>query len=194
MCTCSEGLTRRQAMKNVAAMAAAFAASSAIPLGWARAATDTDKPRKVLFFTQSAGFQHDCIKRDNPDQLSFAEKVLVDLGKQHGFDVTATDLPHVPLEPVRTICEYRTCSGRRRSNRCSSAIRFQNPGPTASGFVLAKVVSSCRSSASVTLGSNVRLRSSKRSSSWLNDAASPLHWETSTDRPFARKRSRSRER
>src|SRR5688572_19427517 len=88
MCTCSEGLTRRDAMKNVAAMAAAFAAANALPLGWTRAADN--KMRKVLFFTQSAGFQHDCIKRGNPDELSFAEKVLVDLGKQHGFDVTAT--------------------------------------------------------------------------------------------------------
>ncbi len=87
MCTCSEGLTRRQAMQTVAGAAAAFAAAS-LPLGWTRAADN--KTRKVLFFTQSAGFQHDCIKRGKPDELSFAEKVLVDLGKQHGFDVTAT--------------------------------------------------------------------------------------------------------
>jgi type 1 glutamine amidotransferase len=77
-------------MKSVASMAAAFAASSAIPLGWTRAADDADKPRKVLFFTQSAGFEHSCIKRAKPDQLSHAEKVLVELGKQHNFDVTAT--------------------------------------------------------------------------------------------------------
>ena len=89
MCTCSEGTTRRQAMKNVAAMAAAFAAANVLPLGWTRAAAD-NKTRKVLFFTKSSGFQHDVIKRSKPDELSFAEKILVDLGKQHGFDVTAT--------------------------------------------------------------------------------------------------------
>ena len=88
MCTCSEGMTRRQAMRTVAAAAAAFAASSLLPLGWTRAADGKNK--KVLFFTQSAGFQHECIERKNPDELAFAEKVLVDLGKQHGFDVTAT--------------------------------------------------------------------------------------------------------
>src|SRR5215204_1101765 len=88
MCTCSEGMTRRQAMRTVAAAAAAFAASSLLPLGYTRAADG--QTRKVLFFTQSAGFQHDCIKRTSPDALSFAEKVFVDLGKQHGFDVTAT--------------------------------------------------------------------------------------------------------
>ena len=87
MCTCSEGLTRRHAMQTVAAMAAAFAAGS-LPLGWTRGADN--KTRKVLFFTKSAGFQHTCITRPKPDQLSHAEQVLVDLGKHHGFDVTAT--------------------------------------------------------------------------------------------------------
>jgi type 1 glutamine amidotransferase len=87
MCKCSEGVTRRQAMQAVAAMAAAFAAGS-LPMGWTRAADG--KTRKVLFFTKSSGFQHDVVKRAKPDELSFAEKALVDLGKQHGFEVTAT--------------------------------------------------------------------------------------------------------
>ena len=91
MCTCSEGVTRRQAMKNVAAMAAAFAAANVLPLGWTRAAGAGAPRRKVLCFTRSAGFQHSCIARNRPGkQLSHAEQVLVDLGKQHGFDVTAT--------------------------------------------------------------------------------------------------------
>src|SRR5205085_383176 len=51
---------------------------------------DEPKARKVLFFTKSAGFQHDVIKRSDPAKLSYAEQVLVDLGKQHGYDVTAT--------------------------------------------------------------------------------------------------------
>ena len=86
MCTSSEGLTRRQAMASVAAAAAAFA-TGAIPMGWTRA--QDNKARKVLFFTKSAGFEHSCIKRKG-DELSHAEKVLVDMGKQNGFEVTAT--------------------------------------------------------------------------------------------------------
>lgn len=45
--------------------------------------------RRVLFFTKSAGFQHSAIARTG-DELGFAERTLVELGKQHGFDVTAT--------------------------------------------------------------------------------------------------------
>ena len=92
MCKCSEGVTRRDAIKNVAAAAAALAAAG-FPLGWARAAEAGTKPRKVLFFTKSAGFEHSCIKRpDNNSaaELSHAEKVLIDLGKQNGFEVVAT--------------------------------------------------------------------------------------------------------
>lgn len=87
MCKCTEGVTRRQAMQSVAAAAAAFAAAS-LPLGWTAAADG--KTRKVLFFTKSAGFEHSCIKRDKADQLSHAEKVLVELGKSSHFEVTAT--------------------------------------------------------------------------------------------------------
>jgi type 1 glutamine amidotransferase len=46
--------------------------------------------RKVLFFTKSAGFQHSAIARKEGADLGFAEKTLIELGKQHGFDVTAT--------------------------------------------------------------------------------------------------------
>ncbi len=45
--------------------------------------------RRVLFFTKSAGFQHSAIARKG-DELGFAERTLVELGRQHGFDVTAT--------------------------------------------------------------------------------------------------------
>ena len=86
MCTCSEGLTRRQAMRAVAGAAAAFA-TGAIPLGWAHA--QDGKTRKVLFYTKSAGFQHSVITRKG-DELSHAEKILIDLGKKNGFEVTAT--------------------------------------------------------------------------------------------------------
>src|SRR5437879_1886890 len=39
--------------------------------------------KRVLFFTKSSGFQHSCITRKG-DQLSVAEKILTDAGKQHG--------------------------------------------------------------------------------------------------------------
>ena len=86
MCTNSEGVTRRQAMLTVAAAAAAFATGS-IPIGWTRAADG--KTRRVLFFTKSAGFQHSCITRKG-NELSHAERVLIEMGKKSGFDVTAT--------------------------------------------------------------------------------------------------------
>jgi type 1 glutamine amidotransferase len=86
MCTCSEGLTRRQAMLAVAGAAAAFATGS-IPLGWAKAADGKNK--KVLFFTKSAGFQHSVITRKG-EELGHAEKIFIELGKKHGFDVTCT--------------------------------------------------------------------------------------------------------
>lgn len=67
--------------------AAGLAGLSAFPLGWAAAA---QKPRrKLLLFTRSAGFQHDVVKRKG-DELAFAEKTVTELGKTHGFDVTAT--------------------------------------------------------------------------------------------------------
>ena len=86
MCTQTEGVTRRQAMMTVAAAAAAFATGS-LPLGWTRA--QDGKTRKVLFFTKSAGFQHSCITRKG-EELSHAEKVLIEMGKKSGFEVTAT--------------------------------------------------------------------------------------------------------
>ena len=86
MCTQTEGLTRRQAMMTVAAAAAAFATGS-LPMGWTRAADG--KTRKVLFFTKSAGFQHSVVERKG-EGLAHAEKVLTEMGKRSGFEVTAT--------------------------------------------------------------------------------------------------------
>jgi type 1 glutamine amidotransferase len=45
--------------------------------------------KKVLFFTKSAGFEHSVVKRKG-DELAHAERVLVELGKSHGFDVEPT--------------------------------------------------------------------------------------------------------
>lgn len=49
-----------------------------------------DQPKKkILFFTKSSGFEHSVIKRKGND-LAYAEKILIDLGKTNGFDVTAS--------------------------------------------------------------------------------------------------------
>ena len=46
-------------------------------------------PRKILFFSKSSGYEHSAIRR-NGNALSPAEKVLIELGKTHGFDVVAS--------------------------------------------------------------------------------------------------------
>jgi type 1 glutamine amidotransferase len=65
-------------------------ASGAALLG-ARAARGADRggARKVLFFTKSAGFQHSVIARKG-DALGHAERILTELGKDHGFEVVAS--------------------------------------------------------------------------------------------------------
>jgi type 1 glutamine amidotransferase len=45
--------------------------------------------KKVLFFTKSSGFQHSVITRKD-GKLSLAERVLTELGKEHGFEVVAS--------------------------------------------------------------------------------------------------------
>jgi hypothetical protein len=62
-------------------------ALSLFPLGWVRA--DDQKKRKLLMFTRSQSFEHSSCKREG-DGLAFNERVVTDLGKEHGFEVTAT--------------------------------------------------------------------------------------------------------
>jgi type 1 glutamine amidotransferase len=45
--------------------------------------------KKVLFFTKSSGFQHSVIAH-NGDALGLAERILTDIGKEHGFEVVAS--------------------------------------------------------------------------------------------------------
>ncbi len=49
--------------------------------GNAKAAT-----KKVLFFTKSSGFEHSVIARKG-DKLAHAERILTEIGKEHGFEV-----------------------------------------------------------------------------------------------------------
>ena len=45
--------------------------------------------KKVLFFTKSSGFPHPVITRKG-DKPAHAEKILTELGKEHGFEVTTS--------------------------------------------------------------------------------------------------------
>jgi type 1 glutamine amidotransferase len=77
--------TRREALRRLAA----GLAGAALLGGAARAEEKPKKPRKLLLFTKSSGFEHSVIKRQD-GSLGHAERILSDLGKKHGFEVTAT--------------------------------------------------------------------------------------------------------
>lgn len=47
-------------------------------------------PPRVLMLTKSQGFEHSVVHRKSPEELSMAERIVTDLGKTHGFDVTCT--------------------------------------------------------------------------------------------------------
>jgi type 1 glutamine amidotransferase len=91
-------MNRRDLLKTGAAALAA----SAFPFGWTAAA---DKAKKrLLMFTRSAGYEHSCIKRKTPNDLSMAEKTVTDLAVKHGFEVDCTKDGRVFLP--ETIAKY----------------------------------------------------------------------------------------
>ncbi len=62
-------------------------AASAFPLHWIAAAEK--KKQKVLYFSRSAGFEHDAVKiKDGKPSIS--DRILTELGNRHGFDVVCT--------------------------------------------------------------------------------------------------------
>jgi len=69
------------------ATGAAVVGASAFPLHWVSAAEG--KKQKVLYFSRSAGFEHDAVKRKD-GQPSISERILDELGKKHGFEVVST--------------------------------------------------------------------------------------------------------
>lgn len=75
-----ERISRRSWLAGTGALLVASTASGRVSGG--------QKPR-VLFFTKSSGFEHSVVRRQGGD-LAFAEKVLIDLGKRHGMEVTAS--------------------------------------------------------------------------------------------------------
>jgi type 1 glutamine amidotransferase len=105
----TQNLNRRDLLKTAGALALGAAAGS-FPMQWVRG--EDAKPKKVLFFTRSQGFQHDVVKRKSADELSFAETMLSDFGKKHGFEVTAskdgTLFTEEGLKPFDAIVFYTT--------------------------------------------------------------------------------------
>jgi type 1 glutamine amidotransferase len=69
-------------------LAAGAAVLGAGPLGRALAA-QRGSMKKVLFFTKSSGFQHSVITRKD-GALAHAERILTEIGKEHGFEVVAS--------------------------------------------------------------------------------------------------------
>jgi type 1 glutamine amidotransferase len=65
----------------------AAVAVSTFPMQWVAAADK--KKQKVLYFSRSAGFEHDAVKRKN-GQPSISERILNELGQKHGFEVVST--------------------------------------------------------------------------------------------------------
>jgi type 1 glutamine amidotransferase len=46
-------------------------------------------PKKILYFTKSSGFQHSVVARQG-DAPAHSEKILTEIGKEHGFEVVAS--------------------------------------------------------------------------------------------------------
>jgi type 1 glutamine amidotransferase len=73
-------MTRRQMILR--------AAATTFGLGLAGCSSlSPGRPKKVLFFSKSSGFEHSVIQRKN-GQPSFAENILADFGPRHGIDFT----------------------------------------------------------------------------------------------------------
>jgi len=65
---------------------------SMFPVGWTAAAEEKKKKKKkekILYFTRSAGFEHGAVKRKG-EELSFSEKTMVEVGKEHDVEVVCT--------------------------------------------------------------------------------------------------------
>jgi type 1 glutamine amidotransferase len=73
----------RRAFLHQAGLATLALGTSTFPRGWAAA---DDRKRRLLMYTRSVGFQHDCVKRHD-NKLSLAERIATDLGAKHGVEV-----------------------------------------------------------------------------------------------------------
>ena len=64
---------------------------AALAVGWVACldAQAGDAPKRILFFSKSAGFEHDMIK-EKDGQPSDAQKILAELGRKNNFEFTFT--------------------------------------------------------------------------------------------------------
>jgi len=77
-------LARRDMLR---ATGAAVLAASVFPMHWVAAAEK--KKQNGLYFSRSAGFEHDAVKLKD-GQPSISDRILTELGKRHGFEVLCT--------------------------------------------------------------------------------------------------------
>jgi type 1 glutamine amidotransferase len=75
-------LNRRQLLLSAGAALLGPAALQAL-------AAQKGTTKKILFFTKSSGFQHSVIARKG-DAPALAERILTEIGKEHGFEVVAS--------------------------------------------------------------------------------------------------------
>jgi type 1 glutamine amidotransferase len=76
-------MNRRELLRNTG-LATLLLGATPLARNWLTAA---DAPKKkILMYTRSQGFQHDCVKRKD-GKLSLAEQIVTDLGPKNGFDV-----------------------------------------------------------------------------------------------------------
>jgi hypothetical protein len=77
-------MARRDMLRSAGA---AVLAASVFPLHWVAAAEK--KKQKVLYFSRSAGFEHEAVKLKD-GKPSISDRILTYLGKRHGFEVLCT--------------------------------------------------------------------------------------------------------
>ena len=89
-------MDRREVLKLGGGAALAWAAGPLARLGavcaFEEKASEGEKgkrKKRILFYTRSQTFEHSAVKRKDKE-LGFAEKLLMDLGARHGFEVDAT--------------------------------------------------------------------------------------------------------
>jgi len=91
-------------------------------------ATTTSRRKKVLYFTRSTSFEHSPVKR-NGNEPAFSEKLLVELGKQAGFDVECTKDGSVFDQSLDKwdVFAFYTCGDLTQPDK------YNNPPMTAAG-------------------------------------------------------------
>ncbi|MFZ5829603.1 MAG: ThuA domain-containing protein [Planctomycetota bacterium] len=66
---------------------AAIVGASAFPVGWTAAAEK--KKQKILYFTRSAGFEHEAVKRKD-GQLGYGEQAMKEMAERSGLEIEIT--------------------------------------------------------------------------------------------------------